>query len=254
MDSQTLPTTELPNELVLVVDDELSVRETIAFNLRREGLRVAQAATGSQALALATDLDPDAIVLDVMLPEMTGYEVCRAVRERSAVPILMLFARGEEIDRIVGLDIGADDYLTKPFAMRELIARVRAMLRRGRMVKALAARSAPEPAAPDDAESGSGVEAPRAEETEVPSVGPIEIDHPRRQVLVRGEDERGLVVRAVGARRTGAGLAGTSGPVTSKPFFRSTAAAPATPRLNSSSGAMRPVAYLWATPRIALES
>ncbi|MGC4105028.1 MAG: response regulator transcription factor [Thermomicrobiales bacterium] len=172
-------------DLVLVVDDEQAVRDTIAFNLRREGLEVVHAENGREALSLARDLDPDVIVLDVMLPEMTGYEVCRAVREYSAVPILLLSARGEEIDRVVGLEIGADDYLTKPFAMRELVARVRAMLRRSRMVKAMAERPA-DVATPVAASISSGV---IGKPGEVASAnGPIEIDHPRRVVRVRGSE------------------------------------------------------------------
>ncbi|MGI8485119.1 MAG: response regulator transcription factor, partial [Thermomicrobiales bacterium] len=119
--------------LVLVVDDEPTVRETIAINLRREGLEIAFASSGPEAVAQSRNLSPDLIVLDVMLPGMDGFEVCRVVREQSTVPILLLSARAEEIDRVVGLEIGADDYLTKPFAMRELVARVRAMLRRSRM-------------------------------------------------------------------------------------------------------------------------
>ncbi|MGC4190342.1 MAG: response regulator transcription factor [Thermomicrobiales bacterium] len=174
-----------------MVDDELAVRETIAFNLRREGLEVVQAQTGSEALALARSLAPDAIVLDVMLPEMTGYEVCRSVREFSTVPILLLSARGEEIDRVVGLDIGADDYLTKPFAMRELVARVRAMLRRTRMVQALADQSG-EPSAPEGERPGvverDGPRVPAPVASAVQQAGPIEIDHPRRVVRVRGSD------------------------------------------------------------------
>jgi len=120
--------------LVLVVDDEVTVREMIAFNMRREGLEVAFAGSGPEAVEQARALNPDLIVLDVMLPGMDGFEVCRVVREQSTVPILLLSARSEEIDRVVGLEIGADDYLTKPFAMRELVARVRAMLRRSRML------------------------------------------------------------------------------------------------------------------------
>ncbi|MGN6030468.1 MAG: winged helix-turn-helix domain-containing protein [Thermomicrobiales bacterium] len=176
--------------LVLVVDDEMAVRETIAFNLKREGLEVAQAMTGTEALAMARQLDPDVIVLDVMLPEMTGYEVCRAVREFSAVPILLLSARGEEIDRVVGLEIGADDYLTKPFAMRELVARVRAMLRRTRMVKALATR-ADDPAAPevvDGAAMTAIADLPASDARPAASAGPVEIDHPRRVARVRGTE------------------------------------------------------------------
>lgn len=188
--SETQTNIDASPELVLVVDDEPTVRETIAFNLKREGLTVAQASTGAEGLALAISLNPDVIVLDVMLPEMTGYEVCRAVRERSAVPILMLSARGEEIDRIVGLDIGADDYLVKPFAMRELVARVRAMLRRGRMVKALAVRSQPERVEPESSANtaDSPAEAATGDRDNAHVSGPVEIDHPRRLVRVRGEE------------------------------------------------------------------
>jgi two-component system alkaline phosphatase synthesis response regulator PhoP len=122
-------------ECVLVVDDEPTIRDTVAFNLQREGLEVALASTGIEAIERARTLEPDLVVLDIMLPGMDGFEVCRRIREHSTVPILLLSARGEEIDRVVGLEIGADDYLTKPFAMRELVARVRAMLRRARMVR-----------------------------------------------------------------------------------------------------------------------
>jgi DNA-binding response OmpR family regulator len=118
---------------VLVVDDEPNIRDTVAFNLRREGIDVILAADGHEAIAQARSERPDAIVLDVMLPGMDGFQVCRTLRDESTVPILVLSARGEEIDRIVGLELGADDYLVKPFAMRELVARVRAMLRRARM-------------------------------------------------------------------------------------------------------------------------
>lgn len=118
---------------VLVVDDESSILASIAASLRREGLDVVTAETGPDALEQLAE-QPDVIVLDVMLPGMDGFEVCRHIREVSNVPILILSARGEEVDRVVGLEIGADDYLVKPFAMRELVARVRAMLRRTRMV------------------------------------------------------------------------------------------------------------------------
>lgn len=120
---------------VLVVDDEATIRDTVTLNLQREGMRVVQAATGPDALARMTEVRPDAVVLDIMLPGMDGLDVCRKIRERSAVPILLLSARGEEIDRVLGLELGADDYLTKPFAMRELVARVRAMLRRAKMAQ-----------------------------------------------------------------------------------------------------------------------
>ena len=115
---------------VLVVDDEESLTTTIAYNLRREGYEVEAVADGERALDVAEATQPDLVVLDLMLPGMDGFEVCRQIRRTSAIPILMLTARDEEIDRVVGLEIGADDYMTKPFSMRELVARVKAMLRR----------------------------------------------------------------------------------------------------------------------------
>lgn len=118
---------------VLVIDDEPTILELVALNLRREGMTVDTAATGPDALERMAGGSYDFVVLDIMLPGMDGLEVCRRIRERSNVPILLLSARGEEIDRVVGLELGADDYLTKPFAVRELVARVRAMLRRVRM-------------------------------------------------------------------------------------------------------------------------
>ncbi len=120
---------------VLVVDDEESLASTIAYNLRRAGYEVETAADGEVALELLRDRDADLLVLDVMLPGMDGFEICRQVRRGSAVPILMLTARADEIDRVVGLEIGADDYLTKPFSMRELVARVKALLRRRDLIR-----------------------------------------------------------------------------------------------------------------------
>lgn len=117
---------------VLIVDDEVNIRDAIAFTLRREGFDVLVAGTGPEALERAAD-DPDVIVLDIMLPGLDGLEVLRRVRQVSNVPILLLSARSDEIDRVVGLEIGADDYITKPFAMRELVARIRSVLRRLQM-------------------------------------------------------------------------------------------------------------------------
>lgn len=118
---------------ILVVEDEADIAALVAYHLTREGYRVRTAASGAEALAAIAHERPDLVVLDVMLPGRDGFEVCRTLRTESNVPILMLSARGEEIDRVIGLEIGADDYLAKPFAMRELRARVRAMLRRARM-------------------------------------------------------------------------------------------------------------------------
>jgi DNA-binding response OmpR family regulator len=115
---------------ILVVDDEPTLRETLAEALTRDGFRVVTAADGAEALARFRDQRPDLIVLDLMLPEMSGVEVCRIVRRESAVPILMLTAKSSEIDKVLGLELGADDYVTKPFSLRELAARIRALLRR----------------------------------------------------------------------------------------------------------------------------
>ncbi len=115
---------------ILVVDDESSLAQTVSYTLRREGFDVATAGDGRAALEAFRAQPPDLIVLDLLLPGIDGLEVCRRIRRVSAVPILMLTARGEEVDRIVGLEVGADDYLAKPFSMRELVARIRALLRR----------------------------------------------------------------------------------------------------------------------------
>jgi DNA-binding response OmpR family regulator len=123
------------SEKILVVEDELSLQETLAYNLRRQGYEVNTAGDGSSALDTARRWRPDLILLDVMLPGMDGFEVCRLLRQEMNTPVLMLTARDDEIDRVVGLEVGADDYMGKPFSMRELLARVKAMLRRVRMIR-----------------------------------------------------------------------------------------------------------------------
>jgi DNA-binding response OmpR family regulator len=115
---------------ILVVDDETTLRETLVEALEVEGFRVVAAADGREALARFRAERPELIVLDLMLPELSGVEVCRIVRAESGVPILMLTAKDSEVDKIVGLELGADDYVTKPFSLRELTARIRALLRR----------------------------------------------------------------------------------------------------------------------------
>ncbi|NLD42838.1 MAG: response regulator transcription factor [Chloroflexi bacterium] len=120
---------------VLVVDDEIALQETLEYNLAKQGYQVFTAADGPAAIEIARREKPDLIVLDLMLPGLDGLEVCRVLRRDMNVPILMLTARADEIDRIVGLEIGADDYLTKPFSMRELLARVKALLRRVRLTR-----------------------------------------------------------------------------------------------------------------------
>ena len=115
---------------ILLVDDEPMITDSLAYSLRREGMEVTVAADGLQALSLFEEHKPDLVILDIRLPGMDGLEVCRRLRMRSTVPIIMLTALGNELDRVVGLEIGADDYLPKPFSFRELLARIRSMLRR----------------------------------------------------------------------------------------------------------------------------
>jgi DNA-binding response OmpR family regulator len=123
------------SENILVVEDEPALQETLAYTLQKEGYRVETAGDGRAALEVARRIQPDLIVLDIMLPEMDGFEVARILRKEMTAAILMLTARDDEIDRVVGLEVGADDYLTKPFSMRELMARVKAQLRRTRILR-----------------------------------------------------------------------------------------------------------------------
>jgi len=165
---------------VLVVDDEQSLRDSIRYVLGHAGLRVITADTGQQAIQLARAEHPDLVVLDVLMPGLNGFQVCRVLRSESTVPILLLSARGEEIDRVTGLDLGADDYLTKPFAMAELLARVRALLRRAQMAS---------PSVPEGSRvSGNGHHA----EATVPrgaaplTVGNVAVDPARRYATIDG--------------------------------------------------------------------
>lgn len=123
----------MSNGKILVVEDEPSLIETLDYSLRKQGYEVIAAVDGRRALEEARQQMPDLIVLDIMLPGLDGFEVCRILRKEMNVPIIMLTARTEEVDKVVGLEVGADDYLTKPFSMRELIARVKANLRRVRI-------------------------------------------------------------------------------------------------------------------------
>ena len=119
---------------ILVVEDDATLLDIIKYNLKRDEYEVSTAADGAEALEQAWNAKPDLIILDLMLPKLSGLEVCRILRKEMTVPILMLTARNEEIDKVVGLEVGGDDYMTKPFSMRELMARVRAMLRRVEML------------------------------------------------------------------------------------------------------------------------
>ena len=120
----------MPERSVLVVEDEENLLEALRYNLEREGYQVHTATDGGDGLEMARRINPSLILLDIMLPTLDGFEVCRILRRESEVPILMLTAKGEEVDRVVGLELGADDYITKPFSIRELVARVRNTLRR----------------------------------------------------------------------------------------------------------------------------
>lgn len=123
----------MPN--ILVVEDDTTLRETLVYNLRRETYDVQAVGDGRKALETARKNHPDLVLLDLMLPGIDGFEVCRILRQEMNIPILILTARDDEIDRVIGLEIGADDYITKPFSMRELMARVKAHLRRERLIR-----------------------------------------------------------------------------------------------------------------------
>jgi DNA-binding response OmpR family regulator len=144
---------------ILIVEDDRNLLDTLKYNLHKEGYEVVAAADGAEALDIARQAKPDLVILDIMLPKISGFEVCRILRKEMTVPIMMLTAKAEEMDKIVGLEIGADDYMTKPFSLRELLARVRAMLRRAHMF-----------------------EAPPEGEKELLQVGDIEINSARHQV------------------------------------------------------------------------
>ncbi|GJQ36350.1 MAG: DNA-binding response regulator [Anaerolineaceae bacterium] len=122
-------------EKILIVEDEIALQDALAYNLKKEGYIIETSGDGLSALEAARKFNPDLIVLDIMLPQMDGFEVARILRKEMSTAILMLTARDDEIDRVVGLEVGADDYLTKPFSMRELIARVKAQLRRARLLR-----------------------------------------------------------------------------------------------------------------------
>ncbi len=154
---------------VLVVEDEPALLETLLYNLRRQGYEVLEARDGLRALDLARREHPDLILLDIMLPGLDGLEVCRILRAEMNVPILMLTARADEVDKIVGLEVGADDYMTKPFSMRELMARAKALLRRVRLLRQ------------EMASEGDGTT------TERLTYGDVTIDLGRREVSRHGQ-------------------------------------------------------------------
>jgi DNA-binding response OmpR family regulator len=159
---------------VLIVEDDPTLLETLEYNLKRQGYQVYTAADGRVALEVARQQRPDALILDVMLPGLDGFEVCRILRREMSVPILMLTARADEVDKVVGLEVGADDYLTKPFSMRELVARVKALLRRVRLIREELRVERVEPGAADTP-------------GEMLTFQDLTIDLTRREVVCRGE-------------------------------------------------------------------
>jgi two-component system OmpR family response regulator len=126
---------EVTSDKILIVEDDRNLLDALKYNLRKEGYNAVTAVDGAEALDVARREKPDLIILDIMLPKISGFEVCRILRKETMVPILILTAKTDETDKIVGLEIGADDYMTKPFSLRELLARVGAMLRRAKMVE-----------------------------------------------------------------------------------------------------------------------
>jgi two-component system response regulator RegX3 len=164
---------------ILMVEDETSITEPLAEALDREGFDTRVARTVADALAAAEEEMPDLVLLDVMLPDGSGYDVARSLRERSKVPIIMLTARGEETDRIVGLELGADDYVVKPFSAREVAARIRAVLRR-------AGDAVPQPGTAAGTAVGGATDDTAARGTL--EVGPVTLDRGRRAAKVDGND------------------------------------------------------------------
>jgi len=161
---------------VLVVEDEPILLETLEYNLARQGYEVCTAADGPTALEVARQEQPDIILLDVMLPGLDGFEVCRILRREMSVPVLMLTARDDEVDKVVGLEVGADDYLTKPFSMRELLARVKALLRRERLIREQLT-----------AEGRLAGEGERVERVSALHFGDLTLDLDRHEVFRQGE-------------------------------------------------------------------
>lgn len=154
----------MPEQPVLLIEDEESIASFVTMYLEKEGFAVVLAVTGAAGLALAREKQPRVILLDLMLPDIDGFEICRQLRQESEVPIIMLTARDASTDKVLGLELGADDYITKPFDPRELVARVKSLLRRSEVM-------------------ANGADAPL-------SVGPLTLDPGRREVTINGEEAK----------------------------------------------------------------
>jgi DNA-binding response OmpR family regulator len=155
----------MSDKKILIIEDDRNLLDTLVYNIKKEGYDVVTSINGEEAVESARKENPDLIILDIMLPKLNGLEVCRILRKEMTVPILMLTARNEEVDKIIGLEVGADDYMTKPFSMRELIARIRAMLRRAGMTVAQ----------PDSVEKTI-------------KIGTLEVDTERHRITVSGKE------------------------------------------------------------------
>jgi two-component system OmpR family response regulator len=155
----------MSDKKILIVEDDRNLLDTLVYNVKKEGYDVVTSINGEEAVESARKENPDLIILDIMLPKLNGLEVCRILRKEMTVPILMLTARNGEVDKIIGLEVGADDYMTKPFSMRELIARIRAMLRR----------------------AGITVAQPDSVEKTI-KIGTLEVDTERHRITVSGKE------------------------------------------------------------------
>ncbi len=160
------------SERVLVVEDDINLQETLAYNLQHQGYEVETSGNGNEAVAMALDRPPDLILLDIMLPGIDGFEVCRIIRQELTVPIIFLTARDDEIDRVVGLEIGGDDYISKPFSMRELMVRIKVRLRTNRLLRENSGWQKSQDMVKDS--------------DEIRSFGNIQINRKRREVILNG--------------------------------------------------------------------
>ncbi len=197
-DKAAAPTAAVPEDSsqtkVLLAEDDESFVDALVIGLAREGFDVTVARDGNEALKLFDEVEPDLVLLDLMLPRLSGIDVCRSIRARSSVPIIMVTAKGTEIDTVVGLEVGADDYVAKPYRLRELVARMRAVLRRTPAGgDSAGAESGPDQGPPAGVERRRKAQAGAAEESggtwsNVLEAGGIQIDPDRHLVFIRGED------------------------------------------------------------------
>jgi two-component system, OmpR family, response regulator RegX3 len=183
--SKKAPAPDVLQTKVLLAEDDESFIDALVIGLTREGFDLTVARDGNEALRLFASVEPDLVLLDLMLPRLSGIDVCRSIRARSSVPIIMVTAKGTEIDTVVGLEVGADDYVSKPYRLRELVARMRAVLRR----TPLSESTGPDPTSPRPGNVPDLRDSPgQRTATAVLEAGGIQIDTDRHLVFVRGED------------------------------------------------------------------